>query len=149
MRRATVDLPQPDSPTSDSVSPRLMVKETPSTARRTWRGVCSITRFSHGRETSKSLERLVTSRRGLEPRIASGMHSPVAPAGLGAGRGHFRGVEPACGERLVGAHEVRALDLAAVEDARAAGIERAARRDRVQARHRALDLGEAPELASQ
>ena len=28
----TVDLPQPDSPTSDSVSPRLMSNVTPSTA---------------------------------------------------------------------------------------------------------------------
>ena len=28
----TVDLPQPDSPTSDSVSPRSMEKDTPSTA---------------------------------------------------------------------------------------------------------------------
>ena len=28
----TVDLPQPDSPTSDSVSPRLIENDTPSTA---------------------------------------------------------------------------------------------------------------------
>ncbi len=31
--RASVDLPQPDSPTMPSVSPRLTVKLTPSTAR--------------------------------------------------------------------------------------------------------------------
>jgi len=30
--RPTVDLPQPDSPTSDSVSPRATSKDTPSTA---------------------------------------------------------------------------------------------------------------------
>ena len=32
MVRAKVDLPQPDSPTKPSTSPRLSVKETPSTA---------------------------------------------------------------------------------------------------------------------
>ncbi len=32
-RRAVVDLPQPDSPTSARVSPRSSVKEMPSTAR--------------------------------------------------------------------------------------------------------------------
>jgi hypothetical protein len=32
MQRASVDLPQPDSPTIPSVSPGLMLKETPSTA---------------------------------------------------------------------------------------------------------------------
>ena len=32
MARPTVDLPQPDSPTSDSVSPRATSKDTPSTA---------------------------------------------------------------------------------------------------------------------
>ena len=32
MQRPTVDLPQPDSPTSDSVSPLSMLKDTPSTA---------------------------------------------------------------------------------------------------------------------
>src|SRR5439155_26837835 len=32
-RRASVDLPQPDSPTSPSVSPRLIWRSTPSTAR--------------------------------------------------------------------------------------------------------------------
>ena len=31
--RPVVDLPQPDSPTRPSVSPRFMVNETPSTAR--------------------------------------------------------------------------------------------------------------------
>ena len=32
MQRAIVDLPQPDSPTTPSVSPRSTVKDTPSTA---------------------------------------------------------------------------------------------------------------------
>jgi hypothetical protein len=32
MQRASVDFPQPDSPTMPSVSPGLMLNETPSTA---------------------------------------------------------------------------------------------------------------------
>ena len=34
--RASVDLPQPDSPTSPTISPRATVRSTPSTARRRW-----------------------------------------------------------------------------------------------------------------
>src|SRR5260221_10420683 len=146
MRRATVDLPQPDSPTRESVSPRLMEKETPSTALSSWRGAPSITRFSHGRETSKSLVRWVTSRSGLKPTAPSGMHRALAPIALRARRRRFGRVQPARRERLVGRHEIRALDLAAVEYARAARIEGAARGDRVQARHGPLDLREALRL---
>src|ERR1700733_903049 len=51
----TVDLPQPDSPTSDSVSPRLMSKVTPSTAwtlavtcprNPPWMGKCFLSPFT-------------------------------------------------------------------------------------------------------
>ncbi len=52
-QRATVDLPQPDSPTRAKVLPRGMSKLTPSTAFRIWRGWPSIIRLSNGLETSK------------------------------------------------------------------------------------------------
>src|SRR5258708_2059476 len=165
MRRATVDLPQPDSPTRESVSPRLMEKETPSTAFSSWRGAPSMTRFSHGRDTSKSLVRLVTSRSGRSslldgtdpgPRalgsvpgvLVLGMHRALAPVALRARRRGLGRVQPARRERPVGRHEIRALDLAAIEYARAARIEGAARGDRVQPRHGALDLREAVRLQS-
>src|SRR6478736_9746025 len=149
MRRATVDLPQPDSPTSESVSPRLIVKEMPSTARRICRGARSITRFSHGRETSKSLTRSFTSRRASPAfTTESGMHRSVAPVLLRSRRGHLRGMQPARSEGFVGGKQVRPLGLAAIEDARAARIEGTARGNRVQARHRALDLRQALQLLS-
>ncbi len=47
MQRASVDLPQPDSPTRPSVSPRAHPRSTPSTARR----VADRPRASHGRGT--------------------------------------------------------------------------------------------------
>src|SRR5687768_12626863 len=123
MRRATVDLPQPDSPTSDSVSPRLMVNETPSTAFRIWRGAPSITRLSHGRETSKSLARPSTSS------STSAMHRPLAPVLARARRLALGVVQPAGGARLVSGKQARALDAATIEDARAARVEGAARRN--------------------
>src|SRR6185503_4467351 len=142
MSRATVDLPQPDSPTRESVSPRLMVKETPSTARRSWRDWRSITRFSHGLDTSKTLVRSFTSR------SVSAMHRPIAPILLRARRRHLRRMEPAGGERFVRREQAWPLGLAAVEDARAAWIERTARGNGVQARHRPLDLRQALERSA-
>jgi hypothetical protein len=62
--RAIVDLPQPDSPTSASVSPALIENETPSTARSSSRGWRSSTRLSHGAETSKYLATSVSSTSG-------------------------------------------------------------------------------------
>ncbi|MDT4862850.1 hypothetical protein FQZ97_975250 [compost metagenome] len=62
--RATVLFPQPDSPTSASVWPRGMSKDTPSTARSSWRGWRSITRLSQGAETSKVLARSVARTSG-------------------------------------------------------------------------------------
>ena len=52
-RRATVLLPQPDSPTRASVLPRSIVKLTPSTACSRTRGLRSNTRLSQGGDTSK------------------------------------------------------------------------------------------------
>ena len=54
--RASVDFPQPDSPTMLKVVPRLTVKETFSTARRMRRGSCENRRDSAGAETSKRQE---------------------------------------------------------------------------------------------
>src|SRR6218665_1676194 len=58
--RATVDLPQPDSPTRLKVSPLLIEKFTPSTARTMLLPLRSSTRLSQGAETSKIRFRLVT-----------------------------------------------------------------------------------------
>src|SRR5687768_8453308 len=137
MRRATVDLPQPDSPTSDSVSPRLMVNETPSTAFRIWRGAPSITRFNQGRDTSKKRARSETSS------SVSAMHRPFAPILRSTRRLALGVVQPARRAREVGRKQARALDAATVEDARAARVEGAPRGNGVQPRHRSLDLREA------
>ena len=58
--RATVLLPQPDSPTSASVLPFSMAKLTPSTACTNCRALRSMTRFNHGADTSKVLARSCT-----------------------------------------------------------------------------------------
>src|SRR3954462_6375268 len=50
--RPSVDLPQPDSPTRPSVSPRLMSNDTPSTARTAPRAVPYQTRRSRTRRTA-------------------------------------------------------------------------------------------------
>src|SRR5262245_12446126 len=115
MRRATVDLPQPDSPTSASVSPSRTSRLTRSTARNVRGGSRSITRLSQGAETSKS--RLTVSR------LRSG-----------------GGMQPAGRAARAGGKEVGALAQAAREAPRAARVEGAARRDGVEARHRAFDL---------
>src|SRR5437773_8535946 len=112
---ATVDLPEPDSPTRASVSPGSTEKLTRSTARRMRRGSRSSTRLSQGRETSKS--RLTWSR------LSSGMQPARRAAGAGG-------------------HELGAFHEAAVEAPRAARIEGAARRNGVEARHGAVDLDE-------
>ena len=59
--RATVDLPEPDSPTRAKVSPRWIVKPTPSTAFSHCFGCRSSTRLSHGFDTSNSRRRPSTS----------------------------------------------------------------------------------------
>src|SRR3954468_13314163 len=115
MSRATVDLPEPDSPTSARVSPGSTEKLTRSTARRKRLGSCSSMRLSQGRDTSKS--RLTPSR------LRSGM-------------------QPAGREASARGHQVGALGNAAVEAARTARVEWTAGRDGVQARHGAFDLDE-------
>ena len=82
--RATVLLPQPDSPTSASVRPRPIEKLTPSTACTTWRGLRSSTRFSHGADTSKTLARSCTCTSGL-PGIPSGCALRYSPLGRPGG----------------------------------------------------------------
>ena len=59
--RATVVLPEPDSPTSAKVSPFPMSKLTPSTALRNSSWPPSSTRLSHGFETSNTRRRFLTS----------------------------------------------------------------------------------------
>ena len=59
--RATVDLPEPDSPTIAKVSPLAISKPTRSTAVRNFRGSRSSTRLSQGFETSNRRRRSVTS----------------------------------------------------------------------------------------
>src|SRR5687768_57920 len=116
MRRATVDLPQPDSPTRASVSPRSTSRLTWSTARRLRRGARSTTRFSHGGETSKS--RLTDSSRS-------------------------RAMEPAGRLARAGGQQVGTIREAALDAPRAARVESAAARDGVQPRHGAVDLHKA------
>src|SRR3954452_10647939 len=54
-RRPVVDLPQPDSPTRPSVSPRLMSNDTPSTARTAPRAVPYQTRRSRTERTASEV----------------------------------------------------------------------------------------------
>ena len=93
-RRATVLLPQPDSPTSASVSPLRMLNETPSTACTNWRGLRSTTRFSQGAETSKTLARSRTSTSGP----AEETPAVVPPTGL-VSCCALTGIPPCCALR--------------------------------------------------
>ncbi len=56
--RATVLLPQPDSPTSASVVPRAIEKLTPSTACTNWRGLPSSTRLQQRRRDVEGLRQV-------------------------------------------------------------------------------------------
>ena len=62
---ATVDLPDPDSPTSANVSRLPIENETSTAACNSNRGSPSVTRLSHGFDTSKMRPRPVTSTSGL------------------------------------------------------------------------------------
>jgi len=53
MQRAAVDFPQPDSPTREKVSPRLMVKLTPSSALTQSRGLPCTSRSKAEGDASK------------------------------------------------------------------------------------------------
>ena len=121
--RASVDLPEPNSPTSPSVSPRQIVKSSPSTAFSQRRGSRSIRRESHGLETSKTLLRPRTTRMGFDS-----VHR--------ATRGRAAVVEPAGRAAIADRQQRRALDPAAVECARTTRSECAAARDCGKPRHR-------------
>src|SRR5215475_9673261 len=95
MSRATVDLPQPDSPTRPKVSPRAIEKLTPSTARSSARGLPSSTRLSHGGETSKVLATLTSSTSGAAGLIARSRALPGGANTRPASRRRF----PAPGDR--------------------------------------------------
>src|SRR5882672_6903747 len=102
--RATVVLPEPDSPTRAKVSPLAMSKVTPSTAFRNSRWPPSSTRFSHGFETSNTRRRFLMSTKGeaVMPRFPSrrrhrdgrprpGRHAGSAPAARpGSGQTRIR-----------------------------------------------------------
>jgi hypothetical protein len=77
MSRATVDLPQPDSPTSPSVSPGSIARLTPSTAFSTARGFRSRTRSSQGGETSN--ERATSGQRQQRPDVILGASQHAGP----------------------------------------------------------------------
>src|SRR5689334_6640154 len=114
---ARVDLPQPDSPTTPRVSPLFNENETPSTAL-TWP---TVRLNSTPTRTGKCLTRPSTSRIGSA--TSDDLLRDVAPAGAAH------------------AEVVHGRDLrdAPVEHARAARVERAARRDVGQRRRQALD----------
>src|ERR1700730_4888385 len=133
-RRATVDLPQPLSPTSDSVVPRGMAKLMLSTARRLRRGWPVSIRCSQGLETSKLHETSIAS---------STISLAIARTGTAARSSVMRrllGIEPAGRLGRAGVHQHRAFDKAAIGNLRAARIEGAALRNGIQARHGAVDL---------
>src|SRR5690606_35624713 len=116
---ATVDLPQPDSPTSPSVSPRCSSKLTPSTA-----CTAPIWRLEMSPWVSgKCLTRPSTRSSGS---VLDTEHLVVEVAGAGAAA--RQRVQP----RVLGGARLLASE-------RAAGVERAARRDRGQVRRRAAD----------
>src|SRR5260370_17937142 len=119
MHRATVVLPQPDSPTREKVSPRLIVKLTPSSAFTATRFFPRSIRSSAGGETSKCRSRSLTSR-------ITG-HSGM--------RRLDRRMEPACRLCVPGSHQIGALAAAAVAHLGAARVERAPGGDPGQTRH--------------
>src|SRR6516225_3442036 len=63
MQRASVDLPQPDSPTIPTVSPRATVKLTLFRARTIWIG-CPVSRATKERWRRKLIDRFSTAIRG-------------------------------------------------------------------------------------
>src|SRR3712207_1500321 len=107
-----------------------MLKWTPSTARRMRLGSRASRRCSAGRETSKYRARSDASTTGTDS-LASDME------------GLAGGVEAAGGAGGARVQQVGPLGDAAVEDLGAARVERAARRDGVEAGHGGLGLGPA------
>ena len=133
--RATVLFPQPDSPTSASVVPLRDLEADIVDRMNELAALRSRTRFSHGAETSKVFARSRPATSGDRPRSRRPRRScslldrrVVQPAGRPGG---------------AGVEQVRALDPAAIEDARTARIEAQPRRDRGQPGHGAVDLQQA------
>ena len=119
MQRPSVDLPQPDSPTRPSASPRATVRSTPSTARST--SICVPAHAAHERGVEREVH-----RRGRAPRAAACRRvSHAAPAPRGSGR-PWRGRRPSAIERRIDGRAVGVRDLAARVEAAARG-----RRDEV------------------
>ena len=83
--RAVVDLPQPDSPTMPSVSPRITSNETPSTAR-----TAPIWRWKHARADREVLHEVAdldrASRRSCGLGLASGAASGGSSSALASAR---------------------------------------------------------------
>ena len=77
MARPTVVLPQPDSPTSASVSPGKIVRSTPSTAR-TW----PLTRFKHaGADREPGLRSRISSSASALSTVMAAPPRPLSPPG--------------------------------------------------------------------
>src|SRR5712672_3148903 len=117
MQRPSVDLPQPDSPTRPSASPRATVRSTPSTARRTSIGSFR-RRWTSESLSGKCMARLRTSSKGV---AASGTRAQLFVIATGGCALRAEG-----DERRVDARTVGTGDLAAGVEATARG-----RRDEV------------------
>ena len=132
--RATVDLPQPDSPTSASVSPRAIVEGRRRRPRAAARAACArCTRFEPGRRDVE-VARDVGNCDAAAARLRHARQLASQPAGGAAGADRRRSSGRSRRQRS--------------KRLRAARMERAARRDRVEPRHRAVDLHQPLALAA-
>src|SRR5206468_1241354 len=130
---ATVDFPQPDSPTMPSVSPGYRSKETPSTA--CTAPICFLNRMP--RVSGKCLTRLRTCSTGSR----SAAPGPAAGS-VSVGACVIERLLPeVAGARPLGGHPVQRRDVgpAHVPGARAARVEGATGRDVQQVGRQALD----------
>jgi hypothetical protein len=136
MRRPVVDLPQPDSPTSASVSPRAMSKLTSSTAR-----TCRHAAGSR-RADREVLDQPRTTLQVRRRRCSVAVAVAVAMSGHAALASSTGAFQQATGARAEVAQR-RWFGVAARIGERAARREAAARRLVGRAGHRALDGGQA------
>ncbi len=134
--RAVVDLPQPDSPTMPSVSPRRTVSDTSSTAC-TW----ALPRANTPCLTANRLVRCSSSTRLSELPFAltPPLFARSPPRSTLRSHGRWQASRWASS---AGACERRTLRAHGLEAVRAARVERAAGRRREQRRRRALDRHE-------
>ena len=150
--RPTVVLPQPDSPTRPSVSPRWMTRSTPSTAR-----TSATCRWSTPARTGKAFTRplMSTRGRGIRRRGPGGRRRRAHSArrswsclgpivGIGSQAAVLMVVEPAS-DPVTRHHlaqvgmDVRGQHVVVVDARRAAGCEPAAVRQRDEIGHAARD----------